>query len=116
MRGLILGLALFAAPVSAIAGGSASLTLADAAGVKDKAIVDGAAWLCAGADCIARNVKSQPPLRACQRVVAKVGAVSAFTWKGKAFSADELAACNGERASDALAAKPAEKLLAADQR
>ncbi|WP_409449663.1 CC_3452 family protein, partial [Brevundimonas sp.] len=37
---------------------------------------------------------SQPAARACRRVVAKLGPVTAFSYKGEALDAQALAACN----------------------
>jgi hypothetical protein len=57
-------------------------------------IQDGAQWRCEATACQASHVKGLPALRACKRVVAELGAVSAFTWRGKALGAEDLAACN----------------------
>ena len=57
-------------------------------------IIDGAAWRCSGDTCRATGGESQRPLRACRRVVAELGAVTAFTWQGQALSADDIAQCN----------------------
>ena len=58
-------------------------------------VIDGASWRC-GADgaCVGTGGTSQPAPRACRRVVAKVGAVSSFTYKGVTLSAEQLATCN----------------------
>ncbi len=70
-----------------------SLTL-KAAPKQSHVIIDGAAWRCAGDTCTANGGESQRPLRACKRVVAELGQVSAFTWQGQALSAGDLNACN----------------------
>ena len=57
-------------------------------------IIDGATWRCEGDSCTATGGANQPATRACRRVVARLGEVTAFTWKGTALSAEELAACN----------------------
>ncbi|ESQ88420.1 hypothetical protein ABAC460_15420 [Asticcacaulis sp. AC460] len=71
----------------------ATLTLAGQAAKADY-VIDGAAWTCAGADCKANFVDDMPALRSCKRVVAETGAVTAFTWRGKALSAAEIQVCN----------------------
>lgn len=96
MRAFILAAALaFAAPVAAQAPTGSSLTLADAASAPSaQVIIDGARWSCEGPTCTAAGGANQPATRACRRVVARLGKVSAFTWKGQILSADQLAACN----------------------
>lgn len=96
MRALLLtALLAFAAPVAAQAPTGSSLTLADAASAPaGRIIIDGANWACEGATCSATGGANQPATRACRRVVARLGKVSAFTWKGQALSADQLATCN----------------------
>lgn len=72
-----------------------SATLADAASAPSgRVIVDGATWRCEGTSCTATGGANQPATRACRRVVARLGQVTAFTWKGTALTAEELTACN----------------------
>lgn len=72
-----------------------SATLANAASAPSgRVIVDGATWRCEGTSCTATGGSNQPATRACRRVVARLGEVTAFSWKGTALSAQELAACN----------------------
>lgn len=73
---------------------ASSLTLASGAAPSERVIIDGAAWRCDGAACTATGGADQPATRACRRVVAKLGKVTAFTWKGAALSPEQLAACN----------------------
>lgn len=76
---------------------SLSFTLQNAAAVPaSPVIVDGVNWRCdtTGACVGTGRGEEQPATRACRRVVARVGAVSAFTWRGTTLSADQLAACN----------------------
>ena len=97
MRALLIAAALFvAAPAVALApAGASSATLADAASAPTASvIIDGANWSCAGAACSASGGANQPATRACRRVVARLGDVTAFTWKGTALSAEQLATCN----------------------
>lgn len=97
MRTLALTLAL-----SLIAAGAAtaqgpvntSLTLANPAAAPNKVIIDGAVWKCANGTCIASGGNSQTAERACRRIVAKLGAVSAFSWQGETLSEEAIAACN----------------------
>ena len=95
MRAFIVAAALFAAaPAFAQAPGS-SAVLSDASKAPaGRTIIDGAAWRCDGATCTANGGANQTAARACRRVVARFGAVSAFTYKGTALSAEELTACN----------------------
>ena len=57
-------------------------------------IVDGAHWTCSGTTCQAVAVDDMPALRSCKRVVAIIGAVTAFSWHGKALSDADIATCN----------------------
>jgi len=94
MRVLLIAAALFAAaPAVAGAPNGSSLTLQSPA-ASSRVIIDGAAWRCEAQACVASGGTEQPAARACRRVVARLGKVSAFTWKGEALSADQLAACN----------------------
>ncbi len=70
----------------------ASLTLASAR--PTQLIQDGAQWRCNGLDCSAPRVKGLPAVHACKRLVGELGAVTAFTWRGKALDAAQLADCN----------------------
>ncbi len=100
MRAVLLAAALFAAaPAFAQAPASAPsptrAVLADATNVPSgRVIVDGATWRCEGSTCSASGGSTQPATRACRRVVAKLGAVIEFAWKGTTLSADQIAACN----------------------
>lgn len=57
-------------------------------------IQDGALWRCTGPVCSAPKVKALPSVRACRKVVAELGAVSAFTYRGAALGEADLADCN----------------------
>ena len=96
MRRLLLAAALAAFATPAFAQTPAtSATLADAAKAPTgRVIVDGAAWRCEGDACTATGGSNQPATRACRRVVAKIGPVTSFSYKGQALSAEEIAACN----------------------
>ena len=99
MRALVLAAALFAAaPAFAqpAAPAASRAVLADAARAPAgrTTIIDGAAWRCEGSTCVASGGGNQPAARACRRVVARLGAVSEFAWKGEALSAEKLAVCN----------------------
>ena len=95
MRTLALALALsFAAVTGAAAQSATTLTLASAEGAPAKVIIDGSVWKCEGAACTTTGGKAQSADRACRRTVAKLGAVTAFTYRGEALSDDALAACN----------------------
>lgn len=95
MRALILAAALFAAAPAFAQPNLSSATLVDASRAPaGRTIIDGAAWRCEGETCTATGGASQTAVRACRRVVARFGQVSAFTYKGVALTAEEVAACN----------------------
>jgi len=96
MRALLVVAALLvAAPAVAVApGGASSATLADAGSAPARLIIDGATWSCEGVQCSASGGSNQPAPRACRRVAARLGDVTAFTWKGTALTPDQIAACN----------------------
>lgn len=95
MRALLAAAVLFAAAPAFANAPATSLTLADAAKAPaGRVIVDGAAWRCEGASCTASGGASQPAARACRRVVAKLGPVTAFSYKGEALDEQALATCN----------------------
>ena len=96
MRALLIAATLFvAAPALAQAPAATSLVLADAARAPaGVTIIDGAAWRCEGASCTAGGGANQPATRACRRVVARFGPVTAFSYKGVALTAEQIAACN----------------------
>ena len=95
MRALLVAVALFAAaPASAQAPISSAVLIDAAKATAPRAIIDGATWRCEGPTCSATGGANQPAARACRRFVARFGAVSAFSYKGVAFSAEQLATCN----------------------
>lgn len=57
-------------------------------------IIDGAHWTCADTACQSGLVDGMPAMRSCKHVVAEMGAVAAFTWRGKTLSEAELSICN----------------------
>lgn len=96
MRVLLIAAALFAAsPALAQAPVTTSAVLTDAARAPAAVtIIDGASWRCEGANCTANGGANQPATRACRRVVARLGPVSSFSYKGVALSAEQIASCN----------------------
>lgn len=95
MRALLIAAALFAAAPAFAQSPGTSAVLADAARAPAGAvIIDGASWRCEGASCTASGGANQPATRACRRVVARFGAVSSFSYKGVALTAEQIAACN----------------------
>lgn len=84
------------ATVSSSAGAGdegASLSLATPAAKADY-VIDGAHWACDGTACQSGLVDGMPAMRSCKHVVAEIGAVTAFSWRGKTLSAAELSICN----------------------
>ncbi|MBI1683675.1 CC_3452 family protein [Caulobacter hibisci] len=61
---------------------------------KAEVIQDGAMWRCTGTVCKAPAVKAMPAGRSCRKIVAELGAVSAFTWRGEALDAAGIDDCN----------------------
>lgn len=95
MRTFALIAALAVAAPAFAQGSATSATLADAASAPaSRVIIDGANWRCDGTACTATGGTSQPATRACRRAVARLGQVTAFTYKGVALSAAEITACN----------------------
>lgn len=97
MRALLIVAALFAATpaLSQAPAPATSAVLADAARAPAAAvIIDGTSWRCEGTSCTASGGANQPATRACRRVVARLGAVSSFSYKGVALTAEQIAACN----------------------
>ena len=95
MRALLIAAALFAAAPALAQAPATSAVLADASRAPAAAIIiDGASWRCEGATCTASGGANQPATRACRRVVARFGAVSSFSYKGVALTAEQIAACN----------------------
>ncbi len=99
MRAVVLAATLFAAaPAFAqpAAPAATRAVLADAARAPAArtTVIDGAAWRCEGSACIASGGANQPAARACRRFVARLGAVTEFSWKGQVLSSGQLAVCN----------------------
>jgi hypothetical protein len=95
MRALLIAAALLVAAPAVAQAPASSAVLADASRAPAaRTIIDGASWRCEGASCTATGGANQPAPRACRRVVARFGAVSAFSYKGVALSAEQLAVCN----------------------
>lgn len=103
MRTLVLGAALTACLAgSAFAGGSAPaawLTLKTKTSVSN-VVLDGAVWTCKVNVCRAAKVKAETGDQACRQLAARLGELTAFSYRGKDFTPDALAACNaGSNAS-----------------
>ena len=95
MRALLAAAALLVAAPAFAQSAASSAILTDAARAPaGRTIIDGAAWRCEGTACTANGGANQTATRACRRVVARFGPVSAFTYKGVVLTADEIAACN----------------------
>ncbi|NJC42467.1 hypothetical protein GGQ87_002762 [Brevundimonas alba] len=95
MRALLIAATLFAAAPAFAQAPVSSAVLADAAKAPaSRTIIDGATWRCEGSACTATGGASQTAARACRRVVARFGAVTAFTYKGVDLTAEQIAACN----------------------
>ncbi|WP_156169991.1 CC_3452 family protein [Aurantiacibacter luteus] len=58
-----------------------------------RAIAGGVMFQCHDTTCLAGR-SGHRPLRVCRQLVREVGAVTAFSADGEAFSEDEIARCN----------------------
>lgn len=72
---------------------SASLKLKTPA-TTESFIHDGSAWRCEGDTCTTAKARSLPAARACRKLAAQVGELTAFTYRGAAIEGDALADCN----------------------
>lgn len=98
MRAFALAAALMlaaATPGFAQSANGSTFTVRDAtAAPQSNLVIDGASWRCANAVCTGTGGQPQPAPRACRRIVAKVGAVASFTYKGVTLNDEQLATCN----------------------
>lgn len=58
-------------------------------------------WNCEGSTCLAGGDATSPAKNICVRIAKEVGAVTAFSAKGRDFTAEQVAACN-KRAGHSL--------------
>ncbi|MBN8552503.1 MAG: hypothetical protein J0L52_06375 [Caulobacterales bacterium] len=97
MASLIAVAALAIAGAASAQSPATSLTLQNAAAAPTApTVVDGVNWRCeSNGTCVGvGRGTEQPATRACRRVVAQLGAVSSFSWRGRSLDAAQLAACN----------------------
>ncbi|HYD27017.1 CC_3452 family protein [Brevundimonas sp.] len=95
MRVLLIAAAMLVAAPAIAQAPASSAVLADAAKAPAaRTIIDGATWRCEGATCTATGGANQPATRACRRVVARFGPVTAFSYKGVELTTEQIAACN----------------------
>jgi hypothetical protein len=90
-------LLLFAGAAEARPSRNAEAVLASAPAAASETVIDGRIWKCLGTGCRGRAAgqpASQPPLRECSRVAARLGELSFYRTGGRALSAAELAQCN----------------------
>lgn len=96
MRMLVLGVLAAASFVGAAQAASSegAMLVLKAPPAKAELIQDGAMWRCTGTVCKAPAVKAMPAVRSCRKIVAELGPVSAFTWRGEALDAAGVEECN----------------------
>jgi hypothetical protein len=94
MRTFLLAAAFAAAGSAALAQSSDGASLTRLTAGPSQLIHDGAVWRCDGATCRSVKVRGVPALHACKRMVSEIGAVGAFTWRGRVLDAAELVSCN----------------------
>ena len=56
-------------------------------------------WRCAGTSCVSTNDTSTRPAIVCATLARQVGVLRSFSANGRAFSAEELQACNARARS-----------------
>src|SRR3989338_3175928 len=97
MRTLVLGAAaavcLAGAAVAGAPASQAWLTLKTKTST-GHLIVDGAVWTCKVNVCRAAKGKTLPADEACRQRAAQVGEVTAYSYLGRAFTPQAVAACN----------------------
>ncbi len=96
MRMLLLGgfAAISLVGVAQAATSEGAMLVLKAPPAKAELIHDGAIWRCTATVCKAPTVKALPAGRSCRKIVAELGAVSAFTWRGDALDAAGIEECN----------------------
>ncbi|MBL8554264.1 MAG: hypothetical protein JNL41_08295 [Phenylobacterium sp.] len=95
----------FAATPAAFRG---EATLASAASVPRTETIDGVRWTCDGDACngvAQRKANLDGPVRECRKVVAVLGAVSAYRTGPRELTAGQIRACNAGAAEVVTAAK-----------
>lgn len=98
MRTLVLGAALTACLAgSAMAGAppQAWLTLKTKTSANN-VVLDGAVWTCKVNVCRATRVKAETGDQACRQLAAKLGELTAFSYRGQDFAPEAVQACNAE--------------------
>lgn len=97
MRTLVLGAALTAciagSAVAAVKPAQAWLTLKSKTST-DHLVVDGSVWTCKVNVCRTIKVKAMPADQVCKELASKVGEITAFSYLGKDFTPEAIAACN----------------------
>jgi len=83
--------------ISNAAGYSGEATLAEPVAAPSETVIDGITWRCEDVKCAGRSHRSQvdSQLRECRKLVAALGAVTAFRSRGRSLSTKALAECNG---------------------
>lgn len=97
---------LFSLATLALAGAAQAQTVGSSASLQSPVngarsyVSEGVQWRCAGNACVAvGEPASQPVLRACRRFAAEFGAVTAFTYAGRALPPEKVADCNARARS-----------------
>lgn len=99
MRTLVLGAALTACLAGSAMAGPAQpqawLTLKTKTSANN-VITDGAVWRCKVNVCRAARVKAETGDQACRQLAARLGELTAFSYRGQDFAPAAVAACNTE--------------------
>jgi hypothetical protein len=111
--------AAFAATAALAAGSAAAATgafhgeakLANAVSAPKDVTINGVSWHCEGDTCVGeadRYLSLDLPVRECKRVAAELGAVTAYSSRGREITGGTLKVCNSAaaaKAGDAVAAQ-----------
>jgi|GEM_PF-1572762 len=90
---LVVVLVTLVSSAPALAAPAYTASLAAPAGV-ERVVSSDRLWSCSGATCLAGGEATSPARHICSRIAKEVGALTAFAAQGRAFSVEEVAACN----------------------
>jgi hypothetical protein len=86
---------MFAGAIASAQTGQYAATLAQPTATKVEVLAEGNIWRCEGSQCtLVSEPKDTGSLRACRTLVHKVGQLTSYVVRGKAFESDKLGKCN----------------------
>lgn len=92
---LVVLAAAFVAQTTAFAAPSYTASLAGPA-TAEKLVSSDRQWSCEGATCFAGGEATSPARHICSRLSKAAGPLTGFAVKGRAFSVEQVAACNAQ--------------------